>query len=103
MEERILKIEKELAIMASTQNEMKRALEEISQTLKEMLKLHTDTQLMRQKIESMDREVSESFKRVHKRTDKLEDNVRWVVRTIIGSLLTGFIGIMFYVIKTIAG
>lgn len=99
MDERISTIEKELAVLTATQSEMKKALEEISHTLQQMLKLNTDTQVMRQRIEGMDRELAESFKRIHHRTDKLEETVRWISRTIVGSFITGLITLLFFAIK----
>ena len=99
MDDRIASIEKELAVLAATQSEMKTALQDINTTLNKMLKLQTDTEVLRQRLDGMDRELVESFKRVHIRVDKLDETVKWVSRTIIGTLITGFIGLVFYALK----
>ncbi len=93
MEGRISKIEQELAVMAATQRSMKAALEEISHTLKELLSLQADTKVLQTKINNIDSETREAFKRVYrkqeedqtvtsKRLDKVENILIWGVRSL---------------------
>ncbi len=48
----------------------------------------------------MDKELTQSFKRVHNRLDILEGNVRWVVRSIIGTFIAGGVSLLFYLVRT---
>ena len=93
MDERINKIEREIAVMAATQHAMKNALEEIAATLKELLSLQGDTRVMQARINAIDSETREAFKRVYKKQDdalsltdarisKLENIVIWGIRSI---------------------
>lgn len=80
VEVRIAKIERELALMSSS-------LEMISKILEKMSNVPTDTRVLEEKLTYMDKELQESFARVHKRIDE-EANMRvWVTRIILGGIL----------------
>jgi len=99
MEERINRIEKELALMAQTQKSMQESLKKISATLDILVQVQTDTKLHAQKINTMDIEIKESFKRVYKRIEKLEAADSWVAKTIIGAFLSGAIALVYYQVR----
>lgn len=99
MEERINRIEKELALMSQTQKSMNENLNKISSTLDVLVQVQTDTKLQAQKIELMDTELRESFKRVYARIEKIENTGGWVAKTIIGSFLTSSIALVYYLAR----
>lgn len=71
-EDRINKIEKDLAIIGVNQQSMSQSLEKISISLEKISDTHTDVKLLTQKFNSMDREIGEAFARKDKRIDKIE-------------------------------
>ena len=108
MEQRISKIEQELAIMATTQRSMKTALEDIASTLKELLSLQADTRVMQNRINTIDSETREAFKRVYKqhekdltnidrRLTKIENIMLWAVR----SVFAGIVVLASYILQSI--
>lgn len=88
MEVRIAKIEKELALMSSS-------LGMISKILEKMSNVPTDTRVIEEKLIYMDKELQESFARVHKRIDEEAQTRIWLTRVIIGGLLIA--GVSFIV------
>lgn len=80
MEVRIAKMEKELGIMSASLTSISKALDRISE-------VHMDTKLLESKLMNLDRDLQESFIRVHKRIDE-EKNARvWATRIIVGGFL----------------
>ena len=75
-EERINKIEKDLAIIGVTQTSMSQSLEKISVSLEKISNTHTEVRLLTQKFNSMDKEIGEAFARKDKRIDKVELEVK---------------------------
>jgi len=89
-EDRINKIEKDLAIIGVTQTSMSQSLEKISVSLEKISNTHTEVRLLTQKLNSMDREVGEAFVRKDKRIDKVELEVK-ETRAIIARIAWLFI------------
>lgn len=82
--------------MSQTQKSMNENLNKISSTLDILVQVQTDTKLHAQKIDSMDTEIKESFKRVYKRIEKLEAADSWVAKTVVGAFLSGAIALIYY-------
>jgi len=99
MDERIGKIEREIAIISQTNKVMGENITKMADTMNKLLELQTDTKLHSQRIELMDREAAEAFKRVYIRIEKLEQNHSWVAKTIIGAVITGAIGFVYFMAK----
>lgn len=91
MELRITKIEQEIALMAHTQKLMSDSLKTISVTLERISVVQLDTKLLEEKFGHLDKDLRESFERVHKRIDSVESTISWVSRIIIGALITAII------------
>ena len=94
MEERIVKIETEIALMAQS-------LKSIDETLSKMSEIQTSTKILESKLSFLDMNLKESFGRVHKRIDSVEEAIEkesnargWVVKTVIGSVLLAVMSIV---------
>ncbi|WP_456322097.1 hypothetical protein [Hydrogenimonas sp.] len=99
MEARIVKIEIELAKIAQSQRSMDENLKSISSALNKFIELQTSTELLRQKIMVMDKDIAGSFKRAHLRIDKIDRAHTWVVRTIVGAVITSAVGSFYFSIN----
>jgi len=87
MEARIIKIEQELAIMAHTQQTMSDSLSAIASTLEKMSEIQLDTKLLEERYLHLDRDLQESFIRVHKRIDAEKDARVWTAKTVVAALV----------------
>jgi len=67
-EQRLSKIEKDMAVVSES-------LLHISTTLEKMSDVHLDNKLLSGRFASMDRELADSFKRIHKRMDDVEKHM----------------------------
>jgi len=59
----------------------------------------TALQLLQERENTADIEIGANVKSNQKRLDKLDSIVTWVSRTVIGTLITGTIGLLFYIVK----
>lgn len=102
-DDKIVAMEKEISIMASTQKNMSINLGDISQTLKELVAHHTETQLLTQRFEmakkshedSIDRafaQIKEDKKDIEERLLKIEGNLSKVGWLIISMVLIAVVG-----------
>ena len=87
MEIRIAKMEKEIALMSQS-------LQAVAATLEKMSKVQLDTMLLEEKFLNLDRDLQESFKRVHKRIDEEAQARAWVVKIVIGSVVAAMMGVV---------
>jgi len=94
MEERINKIELDLALMAKTQQTMSEALSKISISLDKYLLSTTEIRIVQQRVEYIDKEAIESFKRVYDRIEKIENILSKLTWLIITPLVLGLLGII---------
>jgi hypothetical protein len=94
MEDRINKIELDLAIMAKTQQTMSESLTNISKTLDSFLLSYSEVKILQQRIDYIDKETRESFVRANNRTEKLESVVSRVTWTMLTPILVGLIAIL---------
>jgi|GEM_PF-6955288 len=95
----VTRLEKDLSILQQNQEHINQTLEKLDSNIVKLLQMQTSIQLHSQRMDLMDKELSQSFKRVHSRLDILEGNVRWVVRSIIGALIAGVVSLLFYFVK----
>ncbi len=96
----INRLEKDLSILQQNQEHINQTLGKLDSNITRLLQIQTSIQLHSQRMDLMDKELTQSFKRVHTRLDILEGNVRWVVRSIIGTIIGGAIGLLFYLVRT---
>lgn len=89
MEVRISKIEKEVALITQS-------LGSIAATLERISNVQTDTKLLEEKFLHLDKELQESFDRVHKRLDKREAMDTWLIRVVFGGLI---MALTTYIVK----
>lgn len=75
-------METELGVMSNS-------LTSISKTLDRISEVHLSTKLLEEKFNHLDKELLESFERVHKRIDEEANARMWGTRLIIGTLLVG--------------
>lgn len=94
MEDRINKIEKDLALMSQTQRLMSDSLSEISSTLKQISKVTTDYNVLEQRVQFMDKELTESFQRVHKRLDRIDAIHTKIIWLILTPVVVAIIGLV---------
>lgn len=87
MEVRIAKMEKELGIMSSSLTSISKALDRISE-------VHLDTKLLEERMIHLDRDLQESFARVHKRIDEEKHARMWATRIIVGGFLIAVVKFM---------
>ena len=99
MERRIIKIEQDLTVLSTTVSEIKNSISKIDKSLQILVSLQTDTKLLEQQVQTIKENNEDAHERIHKRIDKLDGTVTWVARIIIRALLTGGIGILFFVLK----
>lgn len=92
MEDRIHKIEKDLAIMSLTQKTMGESLQKIAVTLERIASTHTEIRILQEKVNYMDKEVGESFKRVHKRQDDTDGILRKIMWLVVTPIILALIG-----------
>ncbi len=92
MEIRIAKMEKEIALMAQTQEQMSESLKSIADTLEKISGVQFDTKLLEERMQHLDRDLVESFTRVHKRIDELEKTRNLLVKIIVGGFITALVG-----------
>ncbi len=88
MEIRIAKMEKELGIMSASLLSISKALDKISE-------VHLDTKLLEEKMAHLDRDLQESFARVHKRIDQEASARMWATRIIVGGFLAALVSFVF--------
>jgi len=91
-DDKVASLEIEIKIMANTQKQMSLTLEKMAKSLDSMNSFYTDLKLVQEKQQSLDRELSESFKRVHVRQDKTDatfTKLAWLVITPIVLALIG--------------
>lgn len=92
---RIATMEKDLALIIQSQKEMSKNMELMAESIRGMVKANSEFMVTKERISYMDRELKESFERVHKRIDKTEsalNKLLWIVATpiilaIIGSII----------------
>jgi len=94
MEDRINKIELDLALMAKTQQTMSEALSKISISLDKYLLSTTEIRIVQQRVEYIDKEAIESFKRVYDRIEKIENILSELTWLIITPLVLGLLGVI---------
>ena len=101
MEHRIVKIEKDITILTSAVDEIKTSIGKIDDSLKALIALQTDTKLLEQQLHNIKESNDDAHKRLHERINGLESTVIWVNRVIVGSLITGGIGVLFFVLRKV--
>ena len=95
MEDRINKIETELALMAQTQRVMSNSLQKIAITLERMYSFYTETKLLVVRCRTIDKETREAFTRVDKRISKIEAVHTKLIWLIIAPLVLAVVGTYF--------
>jgi hypothetical protein len=93
MDDKIAKIEQEQALLRQVQVQMGDTLSDISTLLKELMKVDTHTKLVDSKLSSLDRELKDSFQRVHKRIDSIDATRTWITRLVFGIIIVTVMGI----------
>lgn len=88
MEARITKMERDFALMSQT-------LTSIALTLEKMSNVQVDTRLLEERQSHLDRDLQESFTRVHKRIDAERDARIWTGRTVIAAIVVGMTEFVF--------
>ena len=63
-----------------------RTLSTVAETLDKMSDVQVDTKLLNERLMHMDRDLQESFARVHKRIDEEAAARRWLTRLAIGTV-----------------
>ncbi len=112
LEERLNNMEKEMALLAKSLEVINGNLEKISESLDTLVSLQTTTALQEQKIKEIDANAREAFKRVYERIERLDDTLggrvallenthKWAARTIVGTVIMGMIGMVFYLAKKV--
>lgn len=69
MEQRLSKIERDMAVVSET-------LQHVSTTIDKMSDLHLDTRLLAERFSSMDRELVDSFKRIYKEINEVRETTK---------------------------
>lgn len=87
MEIRINKVEKDVALITQS-------LHSIAETLEKMGDVQIDTKILEEKFLHLDKELQESFSRVHTRLDKQEAVTNWVARLVIGGIIVALMTFM---------
>lgn len=94
MEDKVFKMEKDIALLVQNQNHMSKTLDLIVQQLAEKDNEESEIKLVRQRLELMDREIDESFKRADKRMSKIEAIPLGIARIIGTIILMAFMGLL---------
>ena len=84
MEIRLNKVEKDVALITHS-------LHSIAETLEKMGDVQIDTKILEEKFLHLDKELQESFARVHARLDKQEAITNWVARLVIGGIIVALL------------
>ena len=101
LENKIIKIEQELSILNNAVEGIKTSLEKIDNSLALLVELQTETKLLDQQIQSLKDTSTTTHKSISRRLEKLEGTVSWIAKTIIGTLLTGSIGVLFFILRKV--
>jgi predicted nucleic acid-binding Zn-ribbon protein len=88
VEQRVAKIEAELAVMSQS-------LVSIAKTLDKMSSIQIDTRLLEERINHLDKELQESFSRVHNRIEEEANARTWATRVVVGGVMVGVLTILF--------
>ncbi len=91
MEVRIAKMEKEIALMGQTQQQMSQSLKSIAHTLEKISEVQLDTKLLEERMQHLDRDLVESFQRVHKRVDELEKSRNLIIKIVVGGFISALV------------
>ena len=91
-DDRLRKLETKVEIMTHTQKTMGETLERIAKSFERMNAFYTEAKLLEEKYNSMDRELRESFKRVHTRQDKFDAIISRIVWMAITPIILAVIG-----------
>lgn len=70
---------------------MSSSLTSISKALDKISEVHLDTKVLELRLENMDRDLRESFERVHKRIDEEASARMWATRVVIGGFLLALV------------
>ena len=95
MEIRIAKMEQEIALMAQTQEQMSQSLKSIATTLEKISGVQLDTKLLEERMQHLDRDLVESFTRVHKRIEEVEKSRNLLIKVIVVGFLSALVGFAF--------
>jgi len=90
MDDRIAKIEKDLALLTQSVNTMAEGINKMQKSIEDLVALQTDTKVINEKLSGF--EI---------RLKNVESSISWVSKTMIGGLLTGSIGVLFFILRKI--
>lgn len=81
MEQRLTKIEKDMAVMSE-------AMQHVATSLDKMTDVHIETKVIAGRIASMDRELIDSFKRVDREIKEIKDQRKWERSVLTGAVVS---------------
>lgn len=81
--------------LSNALDDVKERLIRIEENVKDVKNIKTDVEELKVKYASMDAKASSA----HKRLDNVENNQTWLWRTVIGGLIAGAIGLLFFVFQ----
>lgn len=96
MEERIVKIEQDIAKMTVVQESMEKSIKELAIAVKELTKQTMETRLLEQKIVALEARINDSFKRQNQRIEELENIHRKITWLIVSGFFTALIGLLLH-------
>lgn len=95
MQERIHKIEQDVAIVVHTQESMSKSLEKISNSLERISQTQGDIQILNEKIRNLNKETEEAFVRADKRMTKVEGVITRIAWMFIAPMIAAILGTYF--------
>lgn len=90
MDDRIAKIEKDLALLTQSVKTMSDGITKMQKSIENLVELQTDTKVISEKLNGFEIRLS-----------NVESSIGWVSKTMIGGLLTGGIGVLFFILRKI--
>ena len=94
-------IEHDFAIdnIAKSLENLSDAYEKTNEEIELIVKSMSKQEVILERLANMEEVSKDRINVVHKRIDKIESMIAWVLRTAFGALLTGAIGMLFYIDK----
>ncbi|OIJ12647.1 hypothetical protein BKP37_12650 [Anaerobacillus alkalilacustris] len=88
--------EKVLDKLVESFDDFKERLIRIEENVRDVKSVKSDVEELKIKNASLESKASSA----HKRLDKLENNQTWLWRTVMGGIIVGGIGLLFFVVQT---
>ena len=90
MDDRIAKIEKDLALLTQSVKAMSDGVTKMQKSIENLVELQTDTKVINEKLSGFEIRLTH-----------VESSISWVSKTMIGGLLTGGIGVLFFILRKV--